>query len=69
MSDQLELPLKVLTDREKKTYYAAFPELPFTLKLDEVCFFVFTSESGEETLVIRKREPDRKKEGNGGNPK
>lgn len=54
--DQIELDLKVLTDKEGKAYYAAFPELPFSLRLDEVCFFIFVSEAGDfESLVIRKR--------------
>jgi hypothetical protein len=55
MADQISIDLKVMTDKDDKTYYAAFPDLPFNLKLDECVFFVFVSEEGQEALVIKRR--------------
>ncbi len=60
MTDQIELRLVPMTDRNNKTFYGAFPDIPATLRLDEITFFIFVSDEGEETLVIRKR--DRREE-------
>lgn len=56
MSNQIELTLVPMTDRYGKKYYGCFPEVPVSMRLDEITFFVFTSDEGEETIVIRKRE-------------
>ena len=56
MSSQIVFDIKPLKDRDGKAYYGCFPTFPATIRLDEVVFFIFVSESGEENLVIRKRE-------------
>ena len=56
VNNQIELNLVPMTDRNGKKYYGSFPDIPATLRLDEITFFVFVSDDGEETLVIRKRE-------------
>lgn len=54
--NQIDLDLIALTDRNGAKYYACFPDLPLTVRLDEIAFFIFTTEDGNESLVVRKRE-------------
>jgi hypothetical protein len=61
---QIVLDLKTLKDGDGKPYYAAFPKdtewLGLTLKLHECCFMIFTQEQGNETLIIKKFDENRK---------
>jgi len=61
---QIVLELKQLKDKEGNSYLAAFPTdaqwLDLTLKLHQCCFFIFTKEEGNETLIIKQFD-DKKK--------
>jgi hypothetical protein len=65
--DEIIIPLQTSSDRHGSKYYMGFPRLPVSVKLDEVVFFIFTSEDGSENLIIRpkiqKSEKDKKRDG------
>ncbi len=61
--DQIQVSLTSRTDRDGNKYFFASPRLNVPITLSEMVFFVFMSEEGQETLVIRARQtPDREKE-------
>jgi hypothetical protein len=60
---EIEIDLKRLVDRQGAIYYGGFPKcsdgLRTTIDLSKVVFFVFVSEAGSETLVIKERDDSR----------
>jgi len=54
--NQITIDLITKEDRDGKKYYLCFPDLPVSLRLDEVAIFVFTAEDGQEQLVFKRRE-------------
>lgn len=61
--DQIQISLTSRTDRDGNKYFFASPRLNVPITLSEMVFFVFVSDEGQETLVIRARQtPDRDKE-------
>ena len=78
--DQIHINLIAREDRNGRKYYIANPSLDIEINLDKMVFFVFVSEDGEESIVIRKRQPkedrnsrysdhDSPEDGNGSDPK
>lgn len=55
--DQIQINLIAREDRYGKKYYIANPTLKLNINLTDMVFFVFTAEGGEESLVIRTRQP------------
>lgn len=53
--DQIQINLIPREDRYGNKYYVASPNLKISVNLDQMVFFVFTADSGQETLVIRTR--------------
>jgi len=73
--DQIHINLISREDRNGRKYYIANPSLDIKINLDKMVFFVFVSEEGEESIVIRKRQPkedrsrDSPEDGNGSDHK
>ena len=53
--DQIQINLIPREDRYGSKYYVASPNLKISVNLDQMVFFVFTADSGQETLIIRTR--------------
>lgn len=51
----INFPLLKRMDKDGKTYFISFPDLPITINLQDFMIFVFTSEDGEEEVHLRKR--------------
>lgn len=54
-SDEIVIPLQVKEDKHGSKYLLGFPRLRANIDLSEFAFFVFYSEEGAETMVIRPR--------------
>lgn len=53
--DQIQINLIPREDRYGSKYYVASPNLKISVDLDQMVFFIFTADSGQETLIIRTR--------------
>ena len=53
--DQIQINLIPREDRYGNKYYVASPNLKISVNLDQMVFFVFTADAGQETLIIRTR--------------
>lgn len=58
-NDQIQMRLTEKTDREGDSYYVGSLDMPITVRLDEVSFFVFHPTEGQThaTLMMRKSRP------------
>jgi hypothetical protein len=54
--DQININLISREDRNGRKYYIANPNLDIKVNLNKIVFFIFVSEDGEESLVIRTRQ-------------
>jgi len=52
-TDEIVIPLQVKEDKHGSKYLLGFPRLKANLDLSEFALFIFYSEEGAETLVIR----------------
>ena len=53
--DQIQINLIPREDRYGNKYYVASPNLKISVNLDQMVFFVFTADAGQETLIVRTR--------------